>query len=820
MSLKSASLVSVTQFIFIAKALTSFIFAMLLINGNLKTAQAQYFAWPPGERDKGLMNCAPEDCIAYVSVAGTGKYDPNANPTEAWIGQPEIQTSIEKLVAATEKFAKKNSSNSPAGKLLFELGPAEFFKQPMAFFISSVSADEDVDGNSGAFLIRLDDLEERAGEVLQAALAEADLKPATKKVKGETCYIVQQNDDTPTISFGIVDNYLIVTFGRLLLDDVVASLETAPPAWMKELDQRIKIDRPAVTTYVNFQTLKPLLEKLTDTDRQDFEKADAVFHFTEFETLQFQNGMNSNGYNQIGYLNHAQPESGLLSALATEVFSAEELSAIPEDISVAAAIKLAPEKIIDLIKQSSKSESGEIGSDYVKFLTMCKDATGFDFEKDYIASIDGGVWVYAAPSLTSPKFVAAAKINDNEKFSEILKVSAEKMKQLSDLSGQQFEEQEKGGNTFYSVTTTQGQTFSFGLVEDHIYLSNSVRGITSHLRKKKRTTGKLVAAQWMKRFLKEGESAGYRGLIGISTYDLAGAFELGLPAAQLMFGQYSNPDVFDFTFDDLPNVGVLVNGLRPNRSAYFRTDTGLAIHSVHDFPIGIEASSGIMVAMLLPAVQQVRSAARRMQSQNNMSQLGLALMNYESNNGHFPPAYSVDAEGNRLLSWRVHILPYLEQQELYDQFRLDEPWDSPHNMLLADKMPTVFSHPGLAVEKNRTVYVAPLNENSTLTDGPSGDDGEGKKVEDITDGLDSTILIIEANEARSVVWTAPQDLRVSDLDDVEMAEAIYGYLNRFTFIYCDGSAHSLDVEEFDVLDRDKVRGSFKTSDGVYFELVP
>ena len=134
MSFKPACLCSITKFNHNTNALAMLMFAILFALMPQKSALSQYLAWPPGERDQGLMNCAPEDCILYLSMAATDEYDAKANPTEAWAGQPEIQASIEKLVAATEKFSKKHSSNSPAGKLLFKLGPAKFLKQPMAFF--------------------------------------------------------------------------------------------------------------------------------------------------------------------------------------------------------------------------------------------------------------------------------------------------------------------------------------------------------------------------------------------------------------------------------------------------------------------------------------------------------------------------------------------------------------------------------------------------------------------------------------------------------------------------------------------------------------
>ena len=94
----------------------------------------------------------------------------------------------------------------------------------------------------------------------------------------------------------------------------------------------------------------------------------------------------------------------------------------------------------------------------------------------------------------------------------------------------------------------------------------------------------------------------------------------------------------------------------------------------------ILAVVGILAALLIPAMQAARESARRMQCVCHIGcGNGMGLINYHDLHGHFPPAYTVDEEGNPLHSWRVLILPYIEHKELYEQIRLDEPWDSEHN---------------------------------------------------------------------------------------------------------------------------------------------
>lgn len=157
----------------------------------------------------------------------------------------------------------------------------------------------------------------------------------------------------------------------------------------------------------------------------------------------------------------------------------------------------------------------------------------------------------------------------------------------------------------------------------------------------------------------------------------------------------------------------------------------------------------ILVGMLLPAVQQARGAARRVASMNNTRQMALAFHNYQSAYGKFPQS-SVDDQGRPLLSWRVHILPFIEQNELYEQFHLDEPWDSPHNRKLIDQMPPSFRSPSSPAPNGKTVYLGIGGETGIFN-------GKETDFADVTDGTSNTALIVEVNADRAVDWTRPVD---------------------------------------------------------------
>lgn len=171
----------------------------------------------------------------------------------------------------------------------------------------------------------------------------------------------------------------------------------------------------------------------------------------------------------------------------------------------------------------------------------------------------------------------------------------------------------------------------------------------------------------------------------------------------------------------------------------------------------------------------------RQQRMNQFKQLALAMHNYHDVNKHFPPAAICDKEGRPLLSWRVAILPYLEQNSLYQQFHLDEPWDSPHNIKLLHVFPSIFhdsAHPELARE-GKTTYQVPFGPEMIFHD------HAGTTLRDVTDGTSKTIMLVEVEPTLAVEWTKPQDWEV-DLQKPRLGVAQTNR-NWFTAAYADGS---------------------------------
>jgi prepilin-type processing-associated H-X9-DG protein len=181
--------------------------------------------------------------------------------------------------------------------------------------------------------------------------------------------------------------------------------------------------------------------------------------------------------------------------------------------------------------------------------------------------------------------------------------------------------------------------------------------------------------------------------------------------------------------------------------------TGIVLGSLSSFLI----VPAVLVALLLPAVQAAREAARRAQCTNNLKRITLGMLNYEGKEGTFPPAAKCDANGKPLLSWRVLILPYVEEQALYEQFHLDEPWDSPHNRPLADKTPSVFTCPSEPPSQGLTTYQVVVDRRSLFIGDPTG-----VRRTQLSDSPSSTFLVTEA--ASGVPWSKPEDLSLASPD--------------------------------------------------------
>lgn len=180
---------------------------------------------------------------------------------------------------------------------------------------------------------------------------------------------------------------------------------------------------------------------------------------------------------------------------------------------------------------------------------------------------------------------------------------------------------------------------------------------------------------------------------------------------------------------------------------------------------------GVLVALLLPAVGAARGAARKMQDNVNLRQVGLALLNYESAYRRFPTPAATNSKGEKVWSWRVSILPFVEEVNRYQaiDFMDMQPWDSPKNKILQEASPAVFQsvlaqHPPGSQACN--VFIISASEPATVS--PIFVEGQNTKIAEITDGTSYTLLAIMLRK-HSTEWANPKNLTIDEA---------YGYIQQ------------------------------------------
>ena len=203
----------------------------------------------------------------------------------------------------------------------------------------------------------------------------------------------------------------------------------------------------------------------------------------------------------------------------------------------------------------------------------------------------------------------------------------------------------------------------------------------------------------------------------------------------------------------------------------------------------------LLILLLFPRSR--REATRKLQPTcaQRLKQIGAAIRRYAVEYDHYPPQATTSAEGVPLLSWRVLILPFLGEQELYRRFRLDEPWNSPHNFPLLQEMPMEFRCPlGRNSPPHHTSYLGIAGPHAMFSGAEDGIENQR-----LFDPLATTMLVAEFLDV-TVPWTKPDDRLIEEIGPVGKPGGIGSPHATGGFVlFCDGKVKLLtpDVSEAD-----------------------
>lgn len=782
---------------------------------------------PPVE-DPLMLKIAPAECVAYVTWSGMGKADPaSKNSTEAMMAGAEVQrilTQLDQSLTAALLAIPTDDEESPiatAAKEGVPLGRV-LLSNPTAIFIESIGEGEAGPDIRGGALVNLGD---NAAKV-QASLERLQtqfLKDAVKKVDlgGMPGSQINLGGGVPQINWAIKGKYLFVGFGAGSVEGIVKRGSGAAPKWLTELKQGSHIERMSSLVHVDVAKLKESTLPLLGPDGERFIgilRGLGVDNIAAFDML---SGLDAKGFLSQTKLTLAGETKGILTAVSDKPLSPLDLETIPADSTFAVAVRADAAELYNTFRQVVGNVQPGAEDEVERELRQVEEQTGVRIIDGIFRGL-GDVWcAYNSPGeggLLFTGLTITVNVRDHDRLlGEYLKIhkivsdEAERVRGFRDGRGPQVKEIEFAGEKIHFMTGERDFIVapSFCLTKDHLIFSLFPQNIEALLSRDK-TFQSLATSQHVGPHMKM--DGGPSVIVYQDTREL---FKMLYPLVPMMGQTMANEMGVDAGFDLslLPSVKAIAPHLQPGLTTIARTDDAVIFESRNTLPGGIIGAGGPVVAgMYAPAIRSSWEAAGRAQAANNLKQLALALHIYHDANLHFPQAFTTDKEGKPLLSWRVAILPYIEQDALYKEFHLDEPWDSEHNKKLLARMPEVFRARTSKADPFKTVYLAPRITGGVLSGQKVGDEIEKVTIADVRDGTSNTIMLVEASDARAVEWTKPDDLVVDPKEPLAgiLGQHRKGFLSALT----DGSVQFISGR----VDAETLRNAFDRKDGNIVDL--
>ncbi len=729
-----------------------------------------------------LERLATEDALVFLAWNGWQAPDPKStNRVDKLMSEPSLREFVEQLGDEVMKLVQKAAAGQPDGPLLVETMPVllkSLATKPGAFLWSKLDVTVPQPFPEISVVI---DTGSDAAKVQEAInkLKELGAKQGGKFIEEtiDGVKFTRPQDDQIAARFGFKGSFFIVTLGDAATKATLARLAPSakPAAWLTQVSKELSVPRPALLLHVNaagiLKTFEPLI-----TDPQAGLVIDAL-GLRQLKHISVVSGLDADaGVTKAAVVNEGTPR-GLFALTPDKPLTIDTLKRIPANASNASVMRFDLAHVLEQVLvfankvQPGSREQGEAA------LTQFEQQAGFSLKTDLLGAL-GDEWSYytsgsEAGALMVPGIVITASVRDYEKLSKTLNIGTTVLKTVLAQFGPQapvaLHDFTSRGETGHRITINNlpiPVAPTWVLTKEQLIIGLTPQLVTSHLGATK--SGKSLADHAaiqaaFKRTPKPSSVSFADPKPGLqSLYALVNTF------SPVLLGQMAQQGI-EFNLPPLPPLSDLEQHLVPSVTTTTRGPNGWLLEShyvVSTGNVGAAAPAVIAVgvALLLPAVQQARVAARRSQDKNNLKQLGLAFHNFHDVYKRFPAAASVDAKGKKLLSWRVHILPFVDAAPLYEQFHLDEPWDSEHNKKLIEKMPEVYAspHDPDLTAKGKTRYVGPIAK-GTMFDVEGKTEGKvptGKSIRDFLDGTSNSIMILEAKPDAAVIWTKPDDVEI------------------------------------------------------------
>ncbi|MBN1852584.1 MAG: DUF1559 domain-containing protein [Pirellulales bacterium] len=721
---------------------------------------------PPASEDPVVSSVAPEECLFYLSWAGVAQPDPTShNHTEQLLAENEVQECLAQLEERIMEIARRGLQDDPQAAAMVEpvaTMARAVLTHPTAVFVSKFNPADSEHGIRGGALVNLG---EQAIEIEQAlakiekALMEGDANPLAKSAKWHRFPLGTEGF---AAEWAIKGKYMILGVGDGEADKIMERARQKPPAWLAEVRKQLAIPRPASMIYVNVAEIIQAMGSQIPPDGRAILEA---LGLTQIQSVVTRTGLDDTGYISKTQITVDGDLTGLLSVFTSEPLGKDHLAVIPKDATVAAAARLdlakAYQELLDAVGRVEPRARDELLGGVGQFEERIK----IKLSQDIFESL-GDVWrVYNSPTeggLVVTGLTAVVNLRDHDRL-----VAANGKLVMSALFGGaaqqvigrgrgqpvlQISQFKFGEHTIFFLKSA-GIPFApaWCITEQEFVLALFPQNIKAYLSRTDAASSLIDVPAAAGLFASE------KAPLAVAYCNTPELFKMAYPIVQIItqfaLGQFQRSGM-NIDISILPSAPTIGRHLQPTVISIQRTKAGVVIETRQTLPVGAGVGGLTLFGRLasprgfrqgsLPTMQNV--------SINNLKQITLALHNHHVAMRTFPAAAGPRRPGQPPVSWRVLILPYLEEGSLYNQYRFEEPWDSENNMKIAAQMPAVFKAPGSkAAAQGRTNYLAVVGDECVFAA------DKGRSIAEIHDGTSNTIMVVEVNDEKAVPWTKPDD---------------------------------------------------------------
>lgn len=728
---------------------------------------------PPAAEDPLISRVAPEQCLVYLSWSGMAEPDPaSKNQTEQLLAEKEVQRLFAELDARLVEFAKRSTRDDPQAAAMVEpmaLVLKTVLTHPTAIFVTQIEPNnrKHIAGNNpkqpirGGMVVNVGDKAAEIREALlkfEALLVEGGDKPAEEAGGWRR---VTVGPDQFVIEWAVKGKYLIVGLGDGEADKIRQRAKQEPPAWLAQIREQLAVPRPSNLLYVNVAGLVKLAAQDMPPDGRKVFEALGLDRIQSFACM--------TGLDDVGCVSRTQlaidgDMTGLLSVLAAEPLSKEHLSVIPADATLAAAGRLDLAKVYKELLDVVGRVEPQAREEMLQGVGAIEERMKLRLADDVFASL-GDVWrVYNSPGeggLVFTGLTAVVDVRDHDRL-----VAANGKLVMATMfggaakdvrggrggrSGVQIRQTKFGEHTIFQLAMP-GEFMPFApswcITEKELVASLFPQNIVAYLSRPKGSPTLAEVPAVASLFDKEPPLA-------VFYCDTPGLFKLFYPivqiVAQVACSQMQRVGV-DIDVSLLPSAPAFLRHVQPGVSTVRRTKAGIVMETRRTLPAGMGGGLFLTQMPFWLFADSAVPPSSQAASMNNLKMIVLGMHNYHDVNMHFPATAAGQKPGQPPVSWRVLILPYIEQASLYNQYRFDEPWDSENNKRVAAQMPAVYRAPGSRVgTQGKTNYLAVVGDPYMFAA------DKGRRFADVTDGISNTIMVVEVSDAKAVPWTKPDD---------------------------------------------------------------